>query len=550
MRPGVDPFGAPHKPPLPPADYACRSESGLFVERNLAIPLRDGTRIYCDLYRPEGLRGRSDLPVLLAWGPYGKHALSNKVFWPASGVDPQWLSPLTPFEGPDPVRWGEVGYAVAVVDPRGAWLSEGDFHHNGRIEALDCCDAIQWLADQTWSNGKVGMTGVSYLACIQFWAAAEKPPALAAINPWEGFTDWYREFAYHGGIPETGLVPRASDSIRFSLGRTEDTWANVRAHPLMDDYWRSKEIDLEAVEVPAFVVASWSDHGLHSRGTLEAYKRISSRRKWLDVHGEKKWANYYRPESQAKREDFFDHFLKGHQTALSGWAPVRIQIRNRAGDAVVRDEAEWPLSRQRAMPLWLDMVSQTMGPDRPRDACSSRYDAREDRAVFDCRFDRDVELTGHAKLRLWVRCEDATDMDLFVALEKLDADGAHVGMGFYAFYENGPVALGWLRVSHRALDPMRSTALQPVQSHESEALLGPDDIVPIDIEIWPSSTKFSSGETLRLVVQGRDVHGDALPNMPFARHEQTRNRGQHILYGGGEYDSALWVPVIDSEIGK
>jgi putative CocE/NonD family hydrolase len=158
MRPGVDPTTAPNKPPLPPTDYDCRSERGLTIERNVAIRLRDGIDIFADIYRPEG---KGDLPLLLGWSPYGKHGQTNQVFWPASGVDPDWLSPLTAFEAPDPVFWGDAGFAVAYVDPRGAWLSEGDFHHNGPIEAQDCLEAIQFFADRPWSNGKVGMTGVS-----------------------------------------------------------------------------------------------------------------------------------------------------------------------------------------------------------------------------------------------------------------------------------------------------------------------------------------------------------------------------------------------------
>ena len=354
MRPGVDPASAPNKPLLPPLGYDLRHEHGLAIERNLAIPLRDGTRIYADLYRPEGAVGEADLPLLLAWGPYGKHALSNQVFWPRSGVNPEWLSPLTPFEGPDPVHWCPRGYAVAVVDPRGAWQSEGDFHHNGIQEAEDCFDAIGWLATQLWSNGKVGMTGVSYLAAIQYLVAPLRPAALAALNPWEGFSDWYREFAFHGGIPETGFLPRASDSIRFSLNRTEDTWANVQAHPLIDDYWRSKAFDLEAIEIPSYVVASWSDLGLHLRGTLEAFRRIRSADKWLDVHGQKKWAHYYRPESRRRRAAFFDHFLKGRETALAAWPKVRLEVRERAGVAVERAEREWPLARTDYWQLWLD----------------------------------------------------------------------------------------------------------------------------------------------------------------------------------------------------
>ena len=103
MRAGSDPFGHPTKPPLPPADFSCRTERGLTIERNCRISLRDGVEIFADLYRPEG--ATANVPLLLAWGPYGKHGLTNRVFWPRSGVDPEWLSELTPFEGPDPIWW-------------------------------------------------------------------------------------------------------------------------------------------------------------------------------------------------------------------------------------------------------------------------------------------------------------------------------------------------------------------------------------------------------------------------------------------------------------
>lgn len=544
MRPGVDPASAPNKPPLPPKDYDKHIAHGLTIERNIAVTLRDGVTIYVDLYRPAGAAGERDLPLLLAWGPYGKHALSNQVFWPLSGVDPQWLSTLTPFEGPDPLFWCGAGYAVAIADPRGAWLSEGEFHHNGPIEAEDCCDTIAWLAAQPWSNGRVGMTGVSYLACIQYLVAPLKPPALAAINPWEGFSDWYREFARHGGIPETGFLPRASDNIRFSTTRTEDTWANVQAHPLHDDYWRSKEFDLEAIETPAYVVASWSDHGLHSRGTLEAFKRISSREKWLEVHGQKKWAHYYKPESRARRLAFFDCFLKQKPTSVSTWPRVRLEIRERAGAGRMRDEAQWPLARTQYRQLWLDPAKEGLESDRPDAPGEIGYDAREGRALFDHRFARDTELTGHAKLRLWIETAGSSDADLFVALQKLDVEGRPVGFTFYAFYDNGPVALGWLRASHRALDPERSTPWQPLHRHDREEPLAEGEATAVEIELWAFSTLFRAGETLRLVVQGSDIYTEAQPNLPFARHQQTRNAGTHTIRGGGRFDSYLLIPEI------
>jgi predicted acyl esterase len=543
FRPGVDPFSAAHKPPLPTADYHRRTEQGLVIERNCIIPLADGTEIFCDLYRPEAARG--DVPVLLAWGPYGKHALSNQVFWPRSGVQPEWLSELTPFEGPDPVWWGNRGYGVAVVDPRGAWLSGGDFHHNGAQEAEDCAETVEWLGRLPWSNGRVGMTGVSYLAAIQYLVAPLKPGPLAALNPWEGFSDWYREFAYHGGILETGFLPRASDNIQWSLGQTENTWENVRAHPLIDEFWHSKALDREAIDLPAYVVASWSDQGLHLRGTIEAWRRMSSEQKWLEVHGQKKWAHYYRQESRARQLAFFDHFLRDRPTSLAAWPPVRIEIRERHGQAVERAETEWPLTRTEYRTLHLDAENNTMGKVPPQQASKIRQDAEQGLARFNFTFDEDTEVTGHIALRLWVEAEGADDMDLFVALQKFDRDGQEVGFTFYAFYEYGPVALGWQRVSHRALDKVQSTPERPVHLHTYEDLLSPGEIVPVEIELWPSSTLFKAGETIRLVVAGSDIYRreEGVP-LPFPMHEETRNKGTHIIHTGGLHDSVLRLPVI------
>ena len=541
-RPGVDPFSASHKPPLPSAEYDRRVEQGLTIERNCRIALRDGTEIYCDLYRPEG--AERNVPILLAWGPYGKHALSNQVFWPRSGVDPSWLSSLTPFEGPDPVWWGTKGYGVAVVDPRGAWLSGGDFHHNGPQEAQDCADTIEWLGCLPWGNGRVGMSGVSYLAAIQYYVAPLRPEPLAALNPWEGFSDWYREFAYHGGMLETNFLPRASDNIRYSLNRTEDTWENVRAHPLIDSFWHSKEPLIETITQPAYVVASWSDQGLHLRGTIEAWRRMASEDKWLEIHGQKKWAHYYLEQSRERRLAFFDHFMRDRPTSVEAWPKVRIEARERHGEASERAEQEWPLARTRYREFYLDTARGSLSTAMAS-ASELRQDAVEGTATFDLCFDEETEITGNAALTLWVEAEGSDDMDLFVALQKLDAQGNHVGFTFYAFYEDGPIALGWQRVSHRALDEASSTPERPVHSHDSEKLLQPGECVEVAIEIWPFSVRFKPGETLRLAIAGSDIYRPEKGVMlPFPLHEHTRNKGTHILRSGGSHPSRLRLPFI------
>jgi uncharacterized protein len=546
MRDGVHPERVVGKK-VPPAPVRVDShEHGLHIERNVSVILRDGVRIFVDIYRPDGATGGRDLPILLGWSPYGKHNLSSRLAWPAAGVAEGWMSDYTAFEAPDPLYWCRHGYAVVYPDPRGSWYSEGELRHGGMGEAEDCFDLIQWLADRPWTNGKVGMTGVSYLTAIQWQVAPLRPEPLAAINPWEGFSDWYREFAYHGGIPETSFLVRGSGNLQWSTTRTEDTPANAKAHPLYDAYWASKDVDLEAIVTPAFVVASWADQGLHTRGTLEGYKRISSKEKWLEVHGRKKWEYYYRPESIEKQRAFFDHFLKQRGTVVPAWPKVLIEVRERANVGAMRAEREWPLARTDFRKLYLNGPDKKLAGDPLPAATETRYDSQsaEGRAVFDHEFTTDTELTGHMKLRLWVEAVGSDDMDLFVAVQKFDRDGSYVPFVFYAMLETGPVALGWLRVSHRELDEKRSRPEQPVHPHTREQRLKPGERVPVDIEIWPSSTLFRAGQKLRVVVQGKDIEDKGLPNAPFARHENTRNKGTHVIHSGGQYDSYLLVPVV------
>ncbi len=545
MRDGVSPTTAPEPPP--PPVYEDIVDGDIRLERNVEVPLGGGVTMLVDIYRPAGAAGEAKLPVILAWGPYGKHRTSATFRFPNSGIQPGWTSKHTAFEAPDPGYWCRYGYAVVYADPPGTWYSKGEMHHGGPQETQDCYDLIEWLGTRRWCNGKVGMSGVSYLACIQWQVAPLRPPHLAAINPWEGFSDWYREFALHGGMRDTAFLPRASSFLNFSTTRTEDTDTNVRAHPIYDEYWASKEMDLSAIEVPAYVVASWSDHGLHTRGTLEGYKQIGSKQKWLQVHGRLKWAEYYNPDRLVGLRAFFDHFLKGTDDSILDYPKVRFEVREGLHKGAERTEQEWPLARAELVPLYLDAGAGALSRAKPAIESAARYEALADdgQAVFDIRFDTSTELTGHMKLKLWVEAEGASDMDLFVGIEKLDRSGARVPFAFYALYEHGPVALGWLRASHRELDEARSTPEQPYHPHTREDPLPAGEAVPVEIEVWPSSTLFEAGETLRLIVKGRDIYRERpSPMLPWLLHEDTRSAGTHVLHTGGRYDSHLLVPFI------
>lgn len=521
----------------------------MLIERDVAIKLRDGVTIHADVFRPAE---EKPAPPIIAWTPYGKHIPFDPKRFLNAEVKDEHVSAYTAFEAPDPTFWVPRGYAVVVVDTRGTWYSEGVAHFLAPEEAQDFYDAIEWAGTQPWSNGKVGLSGVSYLAQLQWRVAELQPPHLAAINPWEGWTDTYREVATHGGIPDTHFWPALWNRWGASTTAIEDLEAETREHPLFDEFWASKKADFSKITAPAFVVASWTDQGLHSRGTMEGFKHIASRQKWLEIHGRKKWAYYYVPENVRKLQTFFDHFLKGADNDLNTWPKVRLEVRERHSVGTFRAETEWPLARTQYTKLFLD-AGGTLQYAPPRDAASVSYDATPggtDRAVFEITFEQATELTGHMKLRLHMSTQalddqDADDMDVFVGLQKLDARGAIVPFPYYAQFDDGPVALGWLRASHRALDPEKSTAWQPVHTHTAEQKLEVGEIVPLEIEIWPSGTRFAAGETLRLVIRGDDINRYSKDVAPvYFRHEASVNKGRHTIHLGGPYDSHLLVPVI------
>jgi uncharacterized protein len=528
--------------------YRPRAEEagGIVREYDVGVTVRDGAKLYVDVFRPAK---EGKCPVLVAWGPYGKHGRIKYKYFPGCGVCDSDLSPLAVFEAADPVYWCAHGYAIINVDPRGAWGSEGDLTLFSEQEAEDGYDVVEWAGTRSWSNGKVGLHGVSYLAWSQWKTAALNPPHLAAINPWEGVSDFYRELVFHGGIPETEFLAMWLPSVSFTANRVEDLLHMAKEHPLFDDYWADKNADLAKIDVPAFVVASWSDHGLHTRGTLEGFKQIASREKWLLVHGRKKWENFY--QNTERQRQFFDKFLKGIPSEVDYWPRVMLEVRERFYIGNFRKENEWPLLRTQYRQLFLsasDLRLVTAAPEN-EGVVTYRVDEGEEtqqRAQWEYVFEEQTELTGHMRLRLWVEARGSDDMDLFVALQKVDRSGEVVGFPFLNAHEDGPVALGWLRVSHRELDAERSTCYQPFHQHLREVKLQAGEVVPVEVEIWPSSTMFERGERLRLVVQGRDIY--AYPDeMNSNGHLDSVNRAEHVIHVGGTYDSHLLVPVIPDE---
>jgi len=532
------PLTAPEERGGKPPAYEKKCIDGVILERDLAVTLRDGAKIYVDVFRPDaGLAA-----PLIGWGPYGKHGHTRySVHFPNADVDDSKMSRYTAFEAPDPFDWVPHGYAIINPDPRGTWYSEGRATYLSPEEAEDYADLIEWAGTQPWSNGNVGLSGVSYLTSSQWRVAELKPPHLKAINPWEGWSDTYREVVRHGGIPDTSFWPYLPGRWGHSVTQVEDLRLETRERPFLDAYWQSKRAQLEKIDVPAFVCASWTDQGLHTRGTLEGFRNISSARKWLYVHGRKKWAHYYVRRCVAMQRAFFDHFLLGKETEVSRWPRVRYEVREAYGQGSEKSAREWPIEGTRYAPLYLGDGTLESAPTS---AATRSYDPTQGESLhFDHRFTAATELVGHMVLRLWVCVETGDDMDIFVAIQKLDREGNVVPFAYYAQFEDGPVALGWLRVSHRELDAAASLPFLPVLKHQREMKLKPGEVVPVEIEIWPSGTRFEAGDGLRLVIQGSDIYDYPKPSV-YARHEDLRNAGRQSIHVGGAHDSRLLVPVV------
>ncbi len=533
-------------------------EKEIAIERDVAVTTRDGTRLSANVFRPTA-PGR--YPVVMTITAYHKDDGPRR--YPdhlRNALKPDFdmgrfaISPWTPWEGPDPAYWVQQGYAVVTLDARGYGKSGGVATVLSLQDRHDFHDAITWAGTQDWSNGNVGLTGVSYLAIAQWVAGSGAPEHLKAITPWEGQSDNFREVLFHGGIPETAFTEFWLTRVRSKANEANlppasvVSFAGVRPmlmKRLQERFMPPSGIALEEITVPALICASWSDHGMHTRGSFEGFKRIASEQKWLFTHGRPKWAVYYSEEALEMQTAFFDHFLKGEANGFDARPRVRLEVRNARDEYAVRGEADWPLPSTVYTPLHLDATAGSLGPRRAEAAAAVRYGAREGRAVFRTAFEEETEITGNMKLKLWVEAEGARDMDLFVAVKKYDARGEEQTFYAKAGYSRGPVALGWLRVSQRELDPGRSTPAQPVLAHERSLPLGDGEIVPVEIEILPSSTRFGPGEVLEVVVQGRDIYAH-----PALAHEKTINRGTHVLHAGGPYDSHLLVPVIPIDAGR
>ena len=528
----------------------------IVFEKDVAVQLRDGVTIHVDVFRPTGTE---PVPVIVAWSPYGKGqgtSMSVMGVFGLVGLSNQVVSGLSKFEGPDPAYWCAQGYAVCNPDIRGVVDSDGDSVLWDRQEGRDCFDLIEWLAERDWCTGKVGMSGTSYLAASQWFTAAEQPPHLAAINPWEGVSDVYRDLVMRGGMPDTGFAQVLQDGSFFGKNRKEDILAEADRDPLMTELWADKIPDFGRITVPAYVVASYSNT-LHAAGTFRAWRRMASEQKWLRIHNSQEWPDYYDQDNVEDLRRFFDRFLKGVDNDWETTPIVRYSVLDlQGGDHVGIAADAFPPADVTSTKYFLDGRTRSLTTQTPSAEVPTGYDAGVNPAAvsFLLRFDRETVLVGYPKAHLWVEAQGAADMDLFVLVQKLDAQGTPLqeftvpnhGAMIHDVTDHGATVLrykgsdGRLRVSLRHLDEVLSTDDVPAQTFDRIEKLAPGEIVDIQIDLLPVGLVFHAGEQLRFVVSARNLLGTLMPGV---REYVGANGGRHVIHTGGDHASYLQLPV-------
>ena len=521
------------------------------IDWDASIRMDDGVVLRADVYRPVG-GGKH--PVILSYGPYAK-GLSFQ-----EGYKSQWSRVIKSapevlrgssnkyqnWELVDPEKWVPDGYACMRVDSRGAGRSPGYLDVWSAREARDLYQCVEWAGTQPWSSGKVGINGISYYAMNQWDVGALNPPHLAALCIWEGSSDYYRELCRQGGILCDFLNswhPRQVASVQHGLGdrgaksvvtgepvagsetlpkeelakNCADTPGEAKRHVLRDDYYAARTAEFEKIKAPLLSAANWGGVGLHTRGNFEGWLRAGSQQKWLEVHGDTHFTHFYSKYGETLQKRFFAHFLKGEDSGWSKQPRVSLNIRHPGEKFVLRAEKEWPLARTQ----WTKYFLQPDGgidPAAPKSEMALSYQTTGDGLTFSTKpSTNSVEITGPVAAKLWVSSE-TTDADLFLVLRLFDPAGKEITF-IGSNDPRTPIGLGWLRASHRKLDPKRSQPYRPWHTHDEIQPLIPGQPVELDIEIWPTSVVVPPGYWVALTVRGKDYEFDgtdaALPDAPY-----------------------------------
>ena len=553
----------------------------MVYEKNLEIKTRDGTIIRANVFRPpvDGER----FPSLIALTPYVKDVRLEGAVLEEIEQAGNYLT----HELPNPDFWVARGYAVVWVDTRGTGASDGKADLFSSQEARDYHDAIEWVAEQPWSDGKVASTAISYMAIVQWAMASQQPPHLAAMIPWEGANDNYRT-SHHGGIPSTGFIGgwfgrvSSRQQPEHPQGLTGDNrfvmWGPAALGTDLDGpFFDDRTGDHSKITVPLLSAGNWGGTGLHHPGNIDGFVQASSDHKILTMHEGTHIGPYFSAKGTLLQLRFLDHWLKDMDSGIQDEPTVRLAIMSGYNDSTERLESEWPLSQTEWTRLYLNPTPSsavesgqhdgTLTHDAPSAEQAITYSADPMGKTFGGRggpgarfvvdktmwpynwtdavtfvtepMAEDTEITGPVKLAMWVS-SSVDDMEIFATVRNIDPDGNEV-MIFGTAGPDASASRGWLRVSLRKLDSDCSTEYQPCHAFDEKQMLAPGDVVPVEVRINPMGMVFKQGHRLMLDIQTGDSPGGR-PN--FTYNNTAHRVGDNTIYTGGDRASYLLLPVI------
>lgn len=558
--------------------------SEMVTEKDVLIPMRDGVNLASDVYRPKA-DGR--FPALLAFQPFGKnHEQMALRFPPQARPSHLWDGTL---EGGDTRYVVSRGYVHVVVDTRGTGSSEGEYDSfmgaGGGHEGKDAYDVIEWIAEQPWCDGNVGMIGVSYLASMQVIAAAQQPPHLKAIFAEGGHYDAY-ELVSQGGIMwlmlraafeglggDSSLAVKNPKSFMMKTLTREEFERRIQERLLDPDvrnypnfhhmlnYPESHPIWLDYILNPCDGDFYWGEGkpaDKFSKVTIPAHFGVQFGRGWtvdgtitayLGVKGPRRLVlRPYPPMQERPFHQFhdeiirwYDHWLKGIDTGVMNEPPIKIFVH---GVNQWRFEHEWPLPRTNWTQFFLRsrhrllMEPETFDADgvppdgfyqAPLTVTNSVASLRYTSPAFA----EDTEVIGPCALYLHASI-DSDDTNWIVTLFDLGPDGKKFSL-----------TTGWLKASHREVDDERSAPWAPHHPHKRAVPVAPGEIVEYPIRIYPISNVFQRGHSLQLEIKSLEAPGDINPELPpESLHLNSARATCHKIYRDIDFQSYLLLPVI------
>lgn len=499
-------------------------KSAIRIDHDVEIVMRDGARLYADIYRPA--ESSEKVPAVLSWSFYGKKYSALDMLpmcvWNCC-VPRSDLSGLEKFEGLDPQAWCSRGYAIVSVDTRGAGNSDGLIGVMGAQDAEDGYDVVEGIARMDWCNGSVGMAGNSALAISQWFIAAQQPPSLKAIAPWEGSGDIYREQFCRGGwfsMSNFDLITNEIVRGQSSSG-IEDFEEMYRRSPVSSPFWEDKRADMTKVNCPVYIRGS-DVSSIHTMGSIRGWLQVPHDKKWIQWGSKQEWYELYScPESMDELLVFFDRYLKGiengwEETPKVRWSALQFGDREAIDNIVLED---FPAPSTQYRELFLSSQTLNTSPVPAYEKLSYDSASSSSFAEFSYTFDKASRLIGLPKAVLYMSSEDQDDFTVFVIIRKKDKNGKplmHLNFPFHATpvksiddipqKEQASLNLhlgstGILRASHRAIDKDKSIHPQfPFHPHSRQDKVTPGNIVKLEIGIWAMGVDFEAGETVSVRV--------------------------------------------------